>query len=67
VICGGENSEGNLRTLLLDHHRIKTKTDVALKAKIARTRKSHLGLKKKRTITRWRKFDGTVVTKPRER
>jgi hypothetical protein len=46
---------------------VKTTEDVAEKSRVAKRRKSFLGMKKKRTITRWRKFDGTIVEKPRER
>jgi 5-methylcytosine-specific restriction endonuclease McrA len=67
LIAGGEHRESNLAPALLDPHREKTKAEVAEKSRVAKRRKSHLGLKKKRTITRWRKFDGTIVTKPRER
>jgi 5-methylcytosine-specific restriction enzyme A len=69
AICnGGQNRENNLGPIheACDREK-KTPTDVAEKSRVARKRKAFLGLKKKRTITRWRKFDGTIVTKPRER
>jgi hypothetical protein len=67
LIQGGLHAESNLAPALIDPHKAKTKAEVAEKSRVAKRRKSHLGLKKKRTITRWRKFDGTIVTKPRER
>lgn len=63
----GENRESNLQTLLAEHHKAKTKLDVKLKAKVARVRKKNLGIKKPRTMTRWRNFRGEVVTASRER
>lgn len=67
LILGGENRESNLQLLCQECHANKTRLDVKLKAKVARVRKRHLGLKKPRTITRWRKFDGTAVYAERER
>jgi hypothetical protein len=40
---------------------------VKIKAKVARVRKRHIGLKKPRTMTRWRRFDGSVREAGRER
>lgn len=60
LINGGENRESNLAPALRDKHREKTATDVALKAKDARVRKKHLGLRKKRTIG-GRRFDGSPI------
>lgn len=45
LILGGENRESNLRALCKHCHRPKTDADVAMKAKIARVRAKHLGLK----------------------
>lgn len=68
LINGGENRESNLAPILRGKaHKEKTARDVAIKSKTARVRKRHLGLKKPRTITRWRRFDGSVVEAPRER
>lgn len=68
LINGGENRESNLAPALHDKHREKTAADVKVKAKIARTRAKHLGLKspKGRGFDRrfTKKMDGTVV--PRE-
>lgn len=67
IINGGSNSELNLAPVLIDPHKVKTKEDVAEKSRVARKRKSFLGIKKKRTITRWRRFDGTIVTATKDR
>lgn len=67
LINGGVHAESNLQPLLTEHHKTKTRTDVAEKARTYRTVKRHIGVKKQRTITRWRKFDGTIVTARRER
>lgn len=42
---GGEHRESNLRPVLREAHRAKTKDDVALKAKIARVKAKHTGAK----------------------
>jgi 5-methylcytosine-specific restriction enzyme A len=47
LINGGENREANMAPVLREAHRIKTADDVALKAKVARVRKKHLGIKPK--------------------
>ena len=67
LILGGEHRESNLQLLCKPCHKLKTKLDVKLKAKVARVRKRHLGLKKPRTIRAWRKFDGTPVYAARSR
>lgn len=67
LVNGGENRESNLAPALTAAHKIKTAEDVAQKAKNDRVRKRHLGIKKPRTITRWRKFNGEAVTAARER
>ncbi len=64
---GGEHRESNLAPALRDKHRAKTAQDVAEKAKNDRVRKRHLGIRKPRTITRWRKFNGDVVIAARQR
>src|SRR6056297_2566894 len=46
LINGGENRESNLRALRRPCHAVKTKADVAEKAKVARVRAKHLGLTK---------------------
>jgi 5-methylcytosine-specific restriction protein A len=68
LILGGRHAEDNLQPLCTEPcHSAKTKLDVKLKAKVARVRKRHLGLKKPRTIRAWRKFDGTPVYAGRDR
>jgi 5-methylcytosine-specific restriction protein A len=67
LILGGQHRETNLQLLCKPCHKSKTKLDVKLKAKVARVRKRHLGIKKPRTITRWRKFNREIVNAPRER
>lgn len=64
---GGEHRESNLAPALSEPHKKKTAQDVDLKAKLDRIRKRHIGIKKPRTMTRWRKFDRTIVYATRER
>jgi 5-methylcytosine-specific restriction enzyme A len=67
LINGGEHRELNLAPAIRAAHRTKTAADVKLKAKVARTKAKHLGIKPKRTITTWRNFRGEIVHAPRER
>jgi 5-methylcytosine-specific restriction protein A len=67
IINGGENREKNLQLLCVPCHAEKTGNDVAIKSKTARIQKKHFGLKKPRTITRWRRFDRTIRDAGRER
>lgn len=68
LILGGEHRESNLQLLCKSPcHAAKTKLDVKLKAKVARIRKRHVGIKKPRTIRSWRKFNGEIVHASRER
>lgn len=67
LINGGENRETNLQLLCVPCHAVKTKTDVAEKSVTARKRAKHLGVKKSRTMTRWRRFDGSIREAGRER
>ncbi len=67
IVNGGENRESNGRTILTEHHKVKTKSDLKIKSKTARVRGRHLGVKKLRSIRSWRKFDGTPVYADRER
>jgi 5-methylcytosine-specific restriction protein A len=46
LILGGENRESNLQFLCVPCHKAKTKLDVKIKAKVARVRARHIGLKK---------------------
>lgn len=67
IINGGENRESNLHPLLTEHHKNKTRADVAEKSRTYRVRSRNAGIKKERTIRSWRKFDGTPVYASRER
>ncbi len=64
---GGEHRENNLAPALVAPHKAKTAADRRMKAKDDRVRKRHLGIKKPRTMTRWRKMNGTAVFASRER
>jgi|SRR6185369_4335841 len=67
LIIGGEHRETNIQLLCHECHSAKTALDVKLKAKVARVRQRHMGLKKPRSIRSWRKFSGEIVHAPRER
>lgn len=68
ALCnGGEHRETNLAPALREFHKAKTASDVAEKSRVARKRMSALGIKKPRTITSWRRFDGTIKRAGRER
>lgn len=45
IVNGGVNAERNLRTILAEHHKLKTVADVAEKAAVAKRAKAHLGIK----------------------
>jgi 5-methylcytosine-specific restriction protein A len=47
LIIGGSHRENNIQLLCHECHAAKTKLDVKLKAKVARVRKHHLGIKSK--------------------
>lgn len=65
LILGGEHRESNLFPALREAHRKKTKTEMAVKAKIAAVRKKHLGIKPDKPSgfnTRFiKKMDGSVI------
>jgi hypothetical protein len=67
LINGGERREGNLKPWLTEHHKGKTKADVAEKSSVYRKRAKHLGIKKPSKFacsreSKWKKrIDGTVV------
>lgn len=70
---GGKHCESNLRPVLRFAHREKTRSDVALKAKVDRVKKKHLGIhqpKSKLPGSRGtpfkRKVDGTVIRRADE-
>ena len=67
LINGGQHREANLRLLCTTCHKDKTKADVAEKSRVYQRKKTHAGIRKPRTITRWRKMDGTPVIASRER
>lgn len=68
ALCnGGEHRESNMAPALCAPHKAKTKADLRAKAKNERIRKRNAGIKKPRTITRWRRFDGSVVEAGRDR
>ncbi len=67
LINGGERRESNLKPWLTEHHKGKTRADVAEKSRVYRKRAKHIGIKKpsKFACSRDSKFkkriDGTVV------
>lgn len=65
IINGGQNRESNLAPILVDQHKAKTASDVAIKSKTARMRAKHLGVKERKPggFRAWRKFDGTIMRK----
>jgi 5-methylcytosine-specific restriction endonuclease McrA len=65
---GGENRESNLQPLCASPcHSNKTKSDRRQKGKTDHALRSQYGIKKPRTITGWRRFDGTPVSASRGR
>lgn len=67
LALGGGNREANLRPLCKECHKTKTKVDVRIKAVYYAKRKKRAGVKKPRSITRWRKFNGEIVYASRQR
>jgi 5-methylcytosine-specific restriction endonuclease McrA len=67
LVNGGLHRESNLAPILTDQHKAKTAEDVAERAKVARKRKKHLGIRKPSRFpgskdSGWKKkMDGTVV------
>lgn len=66
LILGGEHCESNLFPALREAHRKKTAMEVKVKSKIARVRKTHLGIKPEKKTNGFskrfsRKFNGDVV------
>jgi len=65
LILGGEHRETNLFPAKREPHRRKTAVEMKVKAKIARTRKKHLGIDKPKSSLSHPRFkrcmDGTVV------
>jgi 5-methylcytosine-specific restriction protein A len=68
LINGGQHRESNLQPLCnTPCHSQKTAEDVAEKSRTYKRRKSEVGIKKPRTITRWRRMNGAPVYADRER
>jgi 5-methylcytosine-specific restriction endonuclease McrA len=69
ALCnGGENRETNLRPLCVTPcHSDKTRADRRIKVKADRAQRKTYGIRKPRTITRWRNMRGEIVEAPRER
>ena len=65
---GGDNSLANCEVLCLACDRVQTyDIDLPAVAKTKRIARRHAGIRKPRRITRWRRFDGTIITAKRER
>lgn len=61
LINGGQHRESNLRPLLREHHRSKSKADVAEKSRSYKRRASHAGIKRKQQGFRgWRRMNGEI-------
>lgn len=67
LALGGLNDQSNRGPAHIPCAKIKTKRDQNMIAKAKRMRLKHLGFKKPRTITRWRKMNGEIVHASRER
>jgi len=67
LVNGGEHRERNLQPLLAEHHKNKTRADVAIKSKNNKRRAKHLGIKRKSSFQtnktgKWKKkISGEVV------
>ena len=65
---GGQPTLDNCELLCLGCDSEQTyKTDIPRIAKTRRIRKREAGIRKRRTITRWRRFDGSIREASRER
>lgn len=65
---GGEPTLENCAVICVACHKDKTKRhDIRIIAKTKRIQDKQRGIKKPRTITRWRKFNGDVVIAARQR
>lgn len=67
LINGGENRERNLDLTCSWCKPQKDAEDVAEKSHVAERAKSHFVGRKKRTMRRWRRMDGTIVEAPADR
>jgi 5-methylcytosine-specific restriction enzyme A len=61
LINGGERRESNLWPLLTEHHKNKTKNDVAIKSVTARKRMKHYGIKRAKRTIAGRHFNGDPI------
>jgi 5-methylcytosine-specific restriction protein A len=66
IINGGQNRESNLAPALKAPHKVKTKSDLAEKSKVASVRKKHLGLVKSKRTMGGKNFRGEPIY-PRDR
>lgn len=64
---GGADDETNMRPAHVDCHAGKSAEEAGPRAKTTRIAARRLGIKKPRTITKWRRFDGSVVHASRNR
>ena len=64
---GGEHRESNIALALYGPHKVKSADDRKQQAKSDRIIKRHRGIRPPRTIRKWRRFDGSIVTASRER
>ncbi len=68
LALGGGHREFNLRPLCRAVcHRSKTRDDAAVRKRFNASQRRRAGIRKRRTITAWRKFDGTIVRASRAR
>ena len=58
LILGGANDESNLQPVLKDAHKEKTKIDAAIKRKVMRVRKKHLGINTAKAVIPGSKASG---------
>jgi 5-methylcytosine-specific restriction enzyme A len=65
--ANGADDETNMRPAHEKCAIAKTVAEAPVKAKSDRIRAKHLGIKKPRTMRRWRKFNGQIVVAERER
>jgi 5-methylcytosine-specific restriction protein A len=64
---GGEDRPENMKPAHVACHKVKSAKDAGDTARAIRRQAKHLGIKRPRTITAWRKFSGEIVRAPRER
>lgn len=64
---GGEATLENCQVICRECDREKTAADQSIIAKAKRRERKHVGIRKPRTITRWRRFNGEPVYAARTR